>query len=107
MKAEVRPGVTTQYLDEIGARVIAENGARSAPAMVYQFPGANCISVNDEAVHGVPSERRLTEGDLVKLDVTVEKNGYMRHTAITFPVGRVSPKAERFVALAESASKKP
>jgi methionyl aminopeptidase len=103
MKAEVRPGVTTQYLDEIGARVIAENGARSAPAMVYQFPGANCISVNDEAVHGIPGERRLTEGDLVKLDVTVEKNGYMADAAITVPVGQVSAQAERLIACAERA----
>ncbi|MGB9074154.1 MAG: type I methionyl aminopeptidase [Terriglobales bacterium] len=106
MKAEVRPGVTTQYLDEIGARVIAENGARSAPAMVYQFPGANCISVNDEAVHGIPSDRKLTEGDLVKLDVTVEKNGYMADAAITVPVGRVGAQAERLVACAERAFQK-
>ena len=49
MKAEVRPGVTTQYLDDIGARIMQENGARSAPSMVYKFPGANCISLNDEA----------------------------------------------------------
>src|ERR1035438_6244534 len=66
MKAEVRPGVSTQYLDDIGARVMEENGARSAPRMVYQFPGANCISLNDEAVHGIPGERTLKEGDLVK-----------------------------------------
>jgi methionyl aminopeptidase len=94
MKAEVRPGVTTRYLDEVGARVMRENGARSAPSMVYQFPGASCISLNDEAVHGVPGERELKDGDLVKLDVTVEKDGYMADAAITVPVGRVSPQAE-------------
>ena len=55
MKAAVRPGVTTQLLDDIGARVMQANGARSAPSMVYKFPGANCISLNDEAVHGIPS----------------------------------------------------
>ena len=93
MKAEVRPGVTTQYLDEVGARVMQENGARSAPSMVYQFPGASCISLNDEAVHGIPGKRKLREGDLVKLDVTVEKDGYMADAAITVPVGRVSAQA--------------
>lgn len=103
MKAEVRPGVTTKYLDEIGARVMQENGARSAPSMVYQFPGANCISLNDEAVHGIPANRELKEGDLVKLDVTVEKDGYMADAAITVPVGRVSKQAERLVACAERA----
>ncbi len=103
MKAEVRPGVTTRYLDETGARVMQENGARSAPSMVYQFPGANCISLNDEAVHGIPGDRPLKEGDLVKLDVTVEKDGYMADAAITVPVGRVSQQAQQLIDCAERA----
>jgi len=103
MKAEVRPGVSTQYLDDIGARVMEENGARSAPRMVYQFPGASCISLNDEAVHGIPSDRKLKEGDLVKLDVTVEKDGYMADAAVTVPVGRVSEQAEQLMNCAERA----
>ncbi|MGA8541259.1 MAG: type I methionyl aminopeptidase [Terriglobales bacterium] len=103
MKAEVRPGVTTRYLDEVGARVMQENGARSAPSMVYQFPGASCISLNDEAVHGIPGERTLKEGDLVKLDVTVEKDGYMADAAITVPVGRVNAQAEKLMVCAERA----
>src|SRR5437763_1891389 len=98
MKAEVRPGVTTRALDEIGERVMKANGARSAPAMVYQFPGANCISLNDEAVHGIPNHRQLKEGDLVKLDVTVEKGGFMADACVTVPVGRVTPQAERLIA---------
>ena len=52
--AAVRPGITTAELDEIGARVLAEHGAESAPPKVYRFPGALCISVNDEAIHGIP-----------------------------------------------------
>lgn len=103
MKTEVRPGVTTRYLDEVGARVMQENGARSAPSMVYQFPGASCISLNDEAVHGIPGDRELKEGDLVKLDVTVEKDGYMADAAITVAVGRVSSQAEQLMACAERA----
>ena len=103
MKAEVRPGVTTRYLDDVGSQVMQENGAHSAPSMVYKFPGVSCISLNDEAVHGVPGERELREGDLVKLDVTLEKDGYMADAAITVPVGRVSPQAERLIACAERA----
>jgi methionyl aminopeptidase len=103
MKAEVRPGITTLHLDEIGSRVMRQNGARSAPNMVYQFPGANCISLNDEAVHGIPGQRELKEGDLVKLDVTVEKDGYMADAAITVPVGRVSSQAQQLMACAERA----
>lgn len=103
MKAAVGPGVTTQDLDDIGAQVMQSNGARSAPSMVYKFPGANCISLNDEAVHGIPGKRKLKEGDLVKLDVTVEKDGYMADAAITVPVGRVSHQAEDLMACAERA----
>jgi len=103
MKAEVRPGVTTRYLDEIGARVMEQNGARSAPAMVYKFPGANCISLNDEAVHGIPADRRLNQGDLLKLDVTIEKDGFMADAAVTVPVGRVTPRAQELIACAERA----
>jgi methionyl aminopeptidase len=106
MKAQVRPGVTTQYLDDIGARVMQLNGARSAPSLVYKFPGASCISLNDEAVHGIPGPRELKEGDLAKLDVTVEKDGFMADAAITVPVGRVSPQAERLIACAERAFQK-
>src|SRR5258708_13528390 len=80
-----------------------EHGAHSAPSTVYQFPGASCISVNDEAVHGIPAERNLQEGDLVKLDVTVEKDGYMADAAITVPVGRVSLQAEQLMACPERA----
>jgi len=81
MKSAVRPGVTTAELDEVGAGVMQAQGARSAPALVYQFPGANCISVNEEAVHGIPGPRALQAGDLVKLDVTIEKNGFMADAA--------------------------
>jgi methionyl aminopeptidase len=78
MREAVRPGITTAELDELGAVVMRQHGARSGPALVYGFPGVNCISLNDEAVHGIPGPRALQPGDLVKLDVTVEKNGLWR-----------------------------
>jgi methionyl aminopeptidase len=106
MKAEVRPGVTTQYLDDIGAQVMQENGAHSAPRQVYKFPGATCISLNDEAVHGIPSDRTLKDGDLVKLDVTVEKDGFMADAAMTVPVGQISEQAGQLMACAERAFNK-
>ena len=104
MRAAVAPGVTTAELDAVGARIMREHGARSAPQLVYRFPGVTCISVNDEIVHGIPSdERRLAEGDLVKLDVTFEKDGYMADAAITVPVGRVSERARALADCAELA----
>src|SRR6267378_1415867 len=106
MKRQVRPGVTTGQLDAIGAQVIEDNGARSAPAMVYGFPGANCISLNDEAVHGIPGERRLRDGDLLKLDVTIEKDGFMADAAETVAVGAVSREAERLMSCARRAFEK-
>jgi methionyl aminopeptidase len=103
MRDAVAPGITTRALDRLGAAVFHANGGRSAPSLVYGFPGVNCISVNDEVVHGIPSDRALVEGDLVKLDVTVEKAGYMADTALTVPVGRVSAKARALIECAERA----
>jgi methionyl aminopeptidase len=103
MKSEVRPGITTGELDEVGAQVMRRHGARSAPAMVYHFPGVNCISVNDEAVHGIPGQRALCDGDLVKLDVTIEKDGFMADAAVTVPVGQVAEQQQRLIDCAERA----
>jgi methionyl aminopeptidase len=103
MRQAVRPGVTTAELDEVGAGVMQQHGAKSAPAMVYNFPGTNCISVNEEAVHGIPGARALREGDLVKLDVTVEKDGFMADAAVTVPVGSVSEENQKLIACAERA----
>ena len=61
----MRPGISTAELDSLGARVLAEGGAESSPPKVYGFPGALCISVNDEAIHGIPGSRILRPGDLV------------------------------------------
>jgi len=97
MAKNVRPGITTAALADIGAKVMRENGARSAPAMVYNFPAEILISLNEEAVHGIPSARRIAPGDLVKLDVTFEKNGYMGDAAITVPVPPVSDENRTLV----------
>src|SRR5918998_3065137 len=83
MRASLQPGMTTAELDAIGAEVFERHGARSAPQMVYDFPGFNCISLNDEAVHGVPGDRLIEAGDLVKIDVTAELDGYMADAAIS------------------------
>jgi methionyl aminopeptidase len=103
MRDAVRPGVTTGDVDEVGAAVFARHGARSAPQLAYGFPGVNCISVNSEAVHGVPSGRSISDGDLVKLDVTAELNGYMADAAITVGVGTVTRQARELVETAERA----
>jgi methionyl aminopeptidase len=106
LKARVMPGVTTKELDAIAAEILAREGARSAPIFVYGFPGSICISVNDEIVHGVPGARAIHEGDLVKLDLTAEKNGFMADAAVTVPVPPVSDDARRLARCAERAFRK-
>jgi methionyl aminopeptidase len=99
----VRPGVTTAQLDAVAARVLARHGARPAPSLVYGFPGAICISVDDEAVHGIPGPRRLRSGQLVTLDVNVELDGFFADAAVTVAVGEARPALRRLVAAAQAA----
>lgn len=103
MKEGLRPGVTTSELDEIAQRIFRSHGAISAPQFRFGFPAAVCISVNDEAVHGIPGERVIRGGDLVKLDVTAELNGYIADAAITVAVPPVSATMLKLRACAQSA----
>jgi methionyl aminopeptidase len=93
MSAGVRAGVTTAELCEIGSQVLAKHGAQSSPPIVYGFPGDVCISVNDEVVHGIPGERVIQPGDLVKLDLTAEKDGYHTDSALSIEVAPASTKS--------------
>jgi methionyl aminopeptidase len=88
MARATRPGVSTGELDAVATRVFRRAGARSGPQLDYGFPGTTCISVNDEAVHGIPGPRRLRSGDLVKLDVTAELNGFYADACVTVAIGR-------------------
>jgi methionyl aminopeptidase len=103
MRVCARPGVTTRELDEIGGRVFAWAGARSGPQLDYGFPGVNCISVNDEAVHGIPSKRRLRNGDLVKLDVTAELDGFYADACVSVAVGDAAPSTRKLAAASRAA----
>jgi methionyl aminopeptidase len=100
LQQHVAEGVTTGELDAIAAAVLARNGARSAPQLVYGFPGTVLISVNDEIVHGIPGQRRLKRGDLVSLDVTIEKDGFIADAARSVIVGEGSRAARQLIAAA-------
>lgn len=108
LKPLVRPGVTTQDLEEAGRDWIARLGARSA-CYGYQhsgrrYPAHTCISVNDEVVHGIPSFRRiLREGDVVSLDIVVWKDGYVGDNAFSVPVGPVSAVVEKLLRVSREA----
>jgi methionyl aminopeptidase len=103
LERHVRPGITTGELDRLAADLFARYGARSAPALVYGFPGTTLISVNDEIVHGIPGARTLQRGDLVKLDVTVEKNGYIADAARSVIVESGSEAVMKLAACAAAA----
>ena len=103
MERSVRPGMTTAELDAVGARFLARYGARSAPRLLYGFPGENCISLNDEAVHGVPGRRVIRAGDMVQIDVTAELGGYIADAALTVLTFPVSALKRRLCACAEAA----
>lgn len=106
MRAAVRPGMTTEQLDDVGAVYLRARGARSAPQLTYDFPGFNCISVNDEVVHGVPGSRVLGPGDLVKIDVTAELDGYIADAAISVVLPPATTLANNLAACARVAFKR-
>ena len=95
MGKAIEPGMTTAELDAIGRDYLERHGARPAPELAYDFPGATCISVNEEVAHGIPGERRILAGDLVNIDVPAEKNGFFGDTGASFAVPPVRPKLER------------
>lgn len=101
---KVEPGVTTQDLEVVADKMVADAGARAAfkgyyvPAAGKRYPCVLCTSVNEEVVHGIPSKKRvLRQGDIVKIDVGVQLNGYYGDSATTVPVGPISPETERLL----------
>ena len=88
MQAHAKPGMTTKELDEFGYSILQSYNAQSAPKITYDFPGYTCISVNNEAAHGIPSDKTvLKDGDLVNIDVSAELDGYYADNGGSFILG--------------------
>src|SRR6478609_7448487 len=103
----IRPGISTKEIDQAAADLMADAGVRSA-FLGYRlghrvFPGNICISLNDEIVHGIGSQRRIQYGDIVKLDIGVVQDGWVGDTAATIPVGMIDERVERLLAVTQSA----
>jgi methionyl aminopeptidase len=103
----IRPGVTTKEVDEAAADMMAEAGVKSA-FLGYRlghrvFPGNICISINDEVIHGIASQRRIQYGDIVKLDIGVIRDGWVGDTAMTVPVGVIEERTEKLLRVTEKA----
>lgn len=93
----VRPGITTRQLDLMAKRMLEERGAIPAFLGYHGFPGALCVSVNEQVVHGIPSDRKLDEGDIVSLDIGLIKEGFYSDTAKTVGVGRIDAESQRLI----------
>ncbi|MDR2462889.1 MAG: type I methionyl aminopeptidase [Verrucomicrobiales bacterium] len=105
LSALVRPGVTTQDLDEAAARMIREAGGKSPFYNYRNFPGHICSSVNEGVIHGIPGPRKLLYGDVVKLDIGLILGGWITDTAVSVPVGAVRPEVDALLAKTQEALK--
>src|SRR5206468_9633909 len=103
LKDACRPGVRTIELDRIADRLIRDGGATPGFLGYHGFPKSICVSINDEAVHGIPGNRKIASGDLVSLDLGLVLEGFWAAVGITVGVGNVTPEARRLIKVTEEA----
>ena len=99
----IKPGITTKKLNDLAREFIIKSGATPSFENLYGFPGTICISVNDEVVHGIPGNRKLKNGDIVKLDIGACYKGYHGDSAWSYPVGKVDDKVKYLLEHTEKA----
>ncbi|MDZ4383892.1 MAG: type I methionyl aminopeptidase, partial [Nitrospirota bacterium] len=103
LKTRVRPGIKTKELDRIAEEFIHKRGGIPAFKGYRGYPNTLCISVNEEIVHGIPSDRVLEEGDIAGIDLGVLLDGYYGDAAVTLPAGAISSQAKRLMETTEAA----
>ena len=96
-EAVIRPGVTTLEIDHAVRKAIADAGAKPSFLGYGGFPASACVSINEEVIHGIPSNRKVHEGDIVKVDVGAVIDGFNGDSARTFPVGKISDDAQKLI----------
>lgn len=101
LREAVRPGITTKELDNIAYESICREGAKPTFKGYRGFPASICASVNQEIVHGIPDDRVLNEGDLIKLDVGATIEGFIGDSAVTIGVGKIDEKAQELIHVTE------
>lgn len=102
----IKPGITTQYLNNIAHSEIIKNGGRSVFLGYRGFPSSICTSINEEVIHGIPTKRHLKEGDLLKIDIGVIYKGYCADAARTYLIGNCSPLCRKLKDVAYEAFKR-
>jgi methionyl aminopeptidase len=103
LRAAVRPGISTAYLDALAVEAMERYGAKSSSLGYHGYPASICTSVNEEIVHGIPGSRVLEEGDIVAIDFAANYKGWHADSAITVPVGEVAPEVQRLLEVTEDA----
>lgn len=103
IQKHLKPGVTTEELDQLVASFLKENRAQSTFLDYRGFPAHICTAINEEVVHGIPGKRRLSSGDIIGIDIGVRLNGYCGDRAVTYPVGEISSQARKLLKVAEEA----
>jgi methionyl aminopeptidase len=94
---EIKPGVSTLYLDKLAETYIKDNGGTPLFKGMYGFPNTLCMSLNESVVHGIPNDKPLEEGDIISVDCGVLKNGYCGDHAYTFAVGLIKPEVQKLL----------
>ena len=102
LKEVIVPGITTKQIDEICEKVIRDNNATPSFLHLYGFPNSVCTSINEVVVHGIPSDRKLEEGDIISVDVGACYKGYHGDSAWTYAVGKISDEAKRLMEVCEA-----
>ena len=95
------PGVTTEEIDQLAERLVRAEGAEPAFKGYHGYPATVCVSANEQVVHGIPSKRRLVEGDILSIDMGAKLDGFFGDCAVTVPIGRISPDASRLLRVTE------
>ena len=102
----VRPGITTKYLDKVAENLILKCGAKPSFKNYEGFPATICSCINEEIVHCIPCDRKLKQGDIFSIDMGVLYKGYHSDMAVTVPVGKISPEAQRLIRITKKALKR-
>lgn len=106
LSKKIKPGTITEELERAAEALVLKSGGQCSFKGYQGYPACLCVSINEEIVHGVPSERILKEGDIVSLDLGIYHNGYHADMAVTLPVGKVTPEAQRLIRVTKKALKR-
>lgn len=106
MMESAQPGMTTAELDKIGEDFLKKEGAKSAPRVMYNFPGGTCISIAPVIAHGIPNDHVLQDGELINIDVSAELNGYFGDTGASMVVGKSNAEYDKLLQVTKATLEK-